>query len=49
MAKSKPTSSGTKLFKESAKRKRKGISSKKNTSKSKNSKNYVKSYVGQGR
>jgi hypothetical protein len=47
MAKS--TSSGSKLFKESTKRKRKGISSKKNSSKSKNSKNYVKSYVGQGR
>lgn len=49
MVKAKPTSSGSKLFKESTKRKRKGISSKKNSSKSKNSKNYVKSYVGQGR
>jgi hypothetical protein len=49
MAKATPTSSSSKLFKESAKRKRKGISSKKKSSKSKNSKNYVKSYVGQGR
>jgi len=48
MAKVKATST-VKLFKETAKHKRKGVVSKKKSSKIKTSKNYVKPYAGQGR
>lgn len=47
MAKAKSTGGGS-LVKKSRK-KRPGIHSKKRSSKSKNSKNYIKSYIGQGR
>ena len=48
MAKTKQTSS-TKMYNPSPKRKRPGVHSKKKTSKSKSSKNYKKSYRGQGK
>lgn len=48
MAKTKQTSA-TKMYNPSPKRKRPGVHSKKKTSKSKSSKNYKKSYRGQGK
>ena len=39
----------TGIYKLKAKKKRPGVHSKNNTSKNKNSKNYVKAYRGQGR
>ena len=39
----------TRAYTSSSRRKRKGVHSKKNNSNSKNSKNYVKAYRGQGR
>lgn len=48
-AKSKKTISASSLYKEKPKKKRPGIHSKNNTSKSKNATNYVKAYNGQGK
>ena len=48
MAKTKQTSA-TKMYNPSPKKKRPGVHSKKKTSKSKSSKNYKKSYRGQGK
>lgn len=45
----KTTTSSVKLHIAKSRKKRPGIHSKKNTSKSKNSRNYKKSYRGQGR
>jgi hypothetical protein len=48
MAKTKQTSA-TKMYNPSPKKKRPGVHSKKKTSKSKSSKNYKKTYRGQGK
>jgi hypothetical protein len=48
MAKTKQTSA-TKMYNPTPKKKRPGVHSKKKTSKSKSSKNYKKSYRGQGK